>query len=84
MCVFSEEIRSLFAIVSLGLAVVGIFIAAIFLGPPAIALGILALYKSEVEAPIDNSFKICAFLGLGIGVLETILGILLLVGVITP
>ncbi|MHA1650600.1 MAG: hypothetical protein ACTSYB_10445 [Candidatus Helarchaeota archaeon] len=79
---FSEETRSIFAVLSLGLGIFGFFMFALFVGPPAIILGILAFYKSEKAPSIETIFKNFAIIGIGLGLLEVIFVLLTLIGVI--
>ncbi len=80
----SEDIRSALAIISLGLVFFGFWYGMIFFGPPAIACAVLALYTAPEEKVIETPYKVCAFIGLALGVLETVGGILVLTGVVVP
>lgn len=79
----SDEIRSLFAVISLGLVIIGFFWAMIYFAPPAIVFAILALYTAPGEKVITTTYRVCAFIGLAAGVLETVAAILILTGIVT-
>ena len=81
---FSEESRSMLAILSLGLVIVGFFWGMIFVVPPAIVCAVLALYTAPKEKIIETVYRICAFIGLAVGILEMVAAILILTGVVTP
>ena len=80
----SEEVRSMLAILSLGLVVFGFFWGMIFVAPPAIVCAVLALYTVSGEKVIETVYRVCAFIGLAGGILELVAAILLLTGVVTP
>jgi len=72
------------AILSLGLVVFGFFWGMIFVAPPAIVCAVLALYTAPKEKVIETVYRVCAFIGLSVGILEIIAAILILTGLVTP
>ena len=77
-----EESRVIWGIISFCLGVYGFFHLAIWVGPPAIVAAIIALYTPPGEKVIESPYRILAFLGLALGVLETIFAVLGFAGII--
>ncbi|NVM53301.1 MAG: hypothetical protein HWN66_06320 [Candidatus Helarchaeota archaeon] len=73
---FSEDVRSFLAIVSLGLGIFGIFYLGIWVSPPAIICAVLALITGGGKKPIETPYKICALFGLVLGIYEIVFGTL--------
>ncbi|MFX1293717.1 MAG: hypothetical protein ACFFD2_02485 [Promethearchaeota archaeon] len=80
----SVEIGSLLAIISLGTGIFGFFYLAIFMGPPAIICGTIALYIGFKEKEIDSIFKFLAIFGIVLGIAEVVLATFGLLGLINP
>jgi hypothetical protein len=79
----SHDTKVILAIISIIASIIGIFILAVFLGPVAIVCSALTLFTPAVEMKLETRFKIIASCGLYLGILEFVLGILVLAGVIT-
>lgn len=80
--VLSEEVRSILAVVSLGLVIGGVLKYMIYLAPPAVICAVLALYTAPGEKVIGTTYKICAFISLAVGILEIVAEILILTGIV--
>ena len=77
-----DLIRNMLAVVSIVSGIIGFFILGIWLGPVALACGILALILTTEERRIESAFRICAIVGLVLGFYEVLFGILAITGVI--
>lgn len=78
----SHDMKIVLTIASLILSTIGFFIAALFLGPPAIACALLVLLIPSGELKLEMRYKIMAFIGLYVGIMEVVFGILVAAGVI--
>jgi hypothetical protein len=76
------DTKIVLTIVSLILSTIGFFIAALFLGPPAIICSLLVLVVPSGELKLEMRYKIMAFIGLYLGIMEVVFGILVVAGVI--
>ena len=80
--IIAHDTKIVLTMTSLILSTSGFFIAALFLGPPAIICSLLVLIVPSGELKLEMRYKIMAFIGLYLGVLEVIFGILVAAGVI--
>jgi hypothetical protein len=78
----SHDTKIVLTIASLILSTIGFFIAMLFFGPPAIICSLLVLLVPSGELKLEMRYKIMAFIGLYLGILELVIGILVAVGVI--
>ncbi len=76
------EFCTIWAIMSLALGVYGFFRYALFLGPPALVAGLIAIYHGFKETEMNTLFKVLAVIGLFLGFLETLFSVLGLLGVL--
>ena len=76
MTLVSVENRSILAIVSFSLGMVGFWILGLYVGPAAIICAIIALWIRTADEQIETIYIILAFIGLILGVYEIIFGIL--------
>ncbi|MDD1778958.1 MAG: hypothetical protein LUQ65_12405 [Candidatus Helarchaeota archaeon] len=82
MIMISHDMKIVLTIASLILSTIGFFIAALFLGPPAIACALLVLLMPSGELKLEMRYKIMAFIGLYVGIMEVVFGILMAAGVL--
>ena len=78
----SHDMKIVLTVASLILSTIGFFIAALFLGPPAIASALLVLLMPSGELKLEMRYKIMAFIGLYLGIMEVVFGILVAAGVL--
>ena len=76
------EFSSLWAGISFGLSIYGIFLFSIFLGVLSIILGAVAVYYGLKDREVHIVLKILAFIGIYLGALELGFGIAGMMGLI--
>ena len=79
----SHDTKVLLAIISVVTSTIGILFAAIFFGLATVICSLIVLIAQNIEFKLEKQYKIMAIIALYLGILEVVVGILVVSGVIT-
>ena len=77
----SDDLGIVLAVLSVILGLIGVFYFGIFLGPPALILGIVALSRHLEDLVLEPRYKLLAGVGIVLGIAELVIAIIGLAGI---